>query len=490
MRRWTILTLIVTLVLVVLIASGCAAIQGPAGAQGDLGPAGVPGPMGPQGERGEQGPRGPAGVPGLDYTPAVFVGSAACEQCHAEVALSYQQTGHASIMKKIENGEAPTYPFTEVQDPPEGYTWDDILYVVGGYGWKARFIDKQGYLITGAPAAAGEAPAEAPSSETAAAKAIAATAALTATTATTESVDAAAAAEAQATAPEVVATQYNLENNRLDLGDDWVPYHAGEVNLAYTCGECHTTGYIPEGNQDGLPGLIGTWNEAAVGCEACHGPGGNHVNDPYQVEMTVERDRSLCESCHGEGSSEPLATVNGLISRREVEPMPFSGKKSIMDCADCHSPHATTIHAARGETIDAVCETCHVQPAVYQKLDNFRHADCVDCHMPRVIEVALGNPAAFEGDYRSHLMAINPEVATSVDEDGTFSTPYLGLDYACRSCHYADGRAPDLSDEVMMTVARGFHERDQAGLANDLDAYLESLGAAAPAAEGDAAGSD
>ncbi len=35
--------------------------------------------------------------------------------------------------------------FSRVPDPPEGYTWEDISYVIGGYGWKARFIDLEGH---------------------------------------------------------------------------------------------------------------------------------------------------------------------------------------------------------------------------------------------------------------------------------------------------------------------------------------------------------
>jgi hypothetical protein len=32
------------------------------------------------------------------------------------------------------------YHFTEIPSPSEGYTWDDIAYVIGGYNWKAHFI--------------------------------------------------------------------------------------------------------------------------------------------------------------------------------------------------------------------------------------------------------------------------------------------------------------------------------------------------------------
>jgi len=59
------------------------------------------------------------------------------------------QTGHPYKLNKVENGQPPEYPFSEVPQPPEGYTWDDVAYVIGGYGWKARFIDHDGFIITG-----------------------------------------------------------------------------------------------------------------------------------------------------------------------------------------------------------------------------------------------------------------------------------------------------------------------------------------------------
>jgi hypothetical protein len=138
-------------------------------------------------------------------------------------------------------------------------------YVVGGYGWKARFIDQEGYIITG---------------------------------------------------DEDAATQYNLENKTLRMDDEWVPYYAGEEK-PYDCGGCHTTGYIPEGNHDGLPGLIGTWAEDGIGCEECHGPGSNHVNDPYQVSATIDRDSELCGQCHTRGEvteSTPAADSSSITS--------------------------------------------------------------------------------------------------------------------------------------------------------------------------------
>ena len=419
-------TVIVLLLLALLTGAlgACAFTAGPPGVAGPQGPAGPPGPTGSQGNVGDQGPRGPQGNPGLDYTPPVYVGSETCKQCHADLYEAYATTGHASIMKQPEDGKAPSYPFSEVKNPPEGYSWDDILYVIGGYGWKARFLDKQGYLITG---------------------------------------------------DENAKPQYNLENRTLRAGDEFVAYHAGEVDLPYTCGTCHTTGYVPEGNQDGLPGLVGTWAEASVGCEACHGPGGSHVNDPYRATMDISTDRNLCESCHGTGTTEPIPSANGFLPHHDASATPFTGKKSIMDCVACHNPHETTIHA-EGQGVAAVCATCHFQSEEYQKISDRKHANCVDCHMPKLIESAVSDPEKYMADFRTHLVAINPQVMDQFNKQGEFDTPYLALEFSCRGCHSDAGRAPNLADDVLISVATGYHDPDQMGAANDLDAYLESSG--------------
>jgi len=394
----------------------CAAPAGPPGIPGENGPPGPAGPPGPEGPAGERGPAGPAGVAGLDAAAATFVGRDACKECHEELYATFQETGHASALVRIADGEAPPFPFTEVDDPPEGFTWDEILYVIGGYNWKARFVDKQGYLITGAADA---------------------------------------------------ATQYNLENKRLRTDDGWVPYHAGEENLAFDCAACHTTGYIPEGNQEGLPGLTGIWHEDGVGCESCHGPGSNHVNDPYLVDMKVERDAALCGDCHGRGDMrQTIVATDGFISHHDSTEVPFESKKHLLACADCHNPHTTTVHAKASDG-PAPCEGCHFAAVENQKITDRKHAQCVDCHMPRIIQQAVADPERTSGDMRVHLMAINPQATAQFDAKGEFAGPYLALDFACNGCHYADGRGPELTDEELTRVATGYHDRDLVGSENE-----------------------
>ncbi|MDQ7053956.1 MAG: hypothetical protein Q9P14_14120 [candidate division KSB1 bacterium] len=53
-------------------------------------------------------------------------------------------------LNKVEGGP-PTYPENTspgVPNPPPNTTWDDFAYVIGGYGWKARFVKKDGRIFT------------------------------------------------------------------------------------------------------------------------------------------------------------------------------------------------------------------------------------------------------------------------------------------------------------------------------------------------------
>ena len=327
------------------------------------------------------------------------------------------KTGHPYKLNKVIDGKPPTYPFSEVPNPPEGYTWDDIAYVIGGYGWKARFIGKDGFIITG---------------------------------------------------EENAKTQYNLYNPVLEMGKNWVPYHAGQEK-PYNCGPCHTTGYNPEGHQDGLPGIIGTWAEPGVQCEACHGPGSNHNNDPYRVAMKVDRDSELCGACHRRGDVTKIDASGGFIKHHEQYETHFqSMKRGAMRCIDCHDPHQPVKYADRvGVPAQKTpCENCHFKEAKYQKITDRKHAECVECHMPRASKSALGDPARYSGDLRTHLFVINPDVMGQFTEDGKYSLPYLGLDFACKGCHYDGGPAAVESDEALKALASDYHAPELAGSAN------------------------
>lgn len=395
--------------LLLLALAFTACIEQP-GAQGPPGPPGSQGPPGPAGPAGAAGPPGPAGADGVSFTPPEFVGSEACAECHQEIYDTFVRSGHPWKLNQVVDGEPPDYPFSRLPGPPEGYTWDDISYVIGGYNWKARFIDKQGYIITG---------------------------------------------DAEST------TQYNLPNEELGLGDEWVAYHPGE-ETPYDCGACHTTGYSSQGNQDGMPGMVGTFAFGGVQCEECHGAGSLHVNNPLTIRPLVDRDGEACGQCHSRGSIEEVNASDGFIQHHEQYEELFQGKHVTIDCVVCHDPHAGVVQLRQenAQTTRTLCENCHYQQSQVQNVA--RHArfnvECIECHMPRLIKSAVGDPERFTGDIRTHLMAIDPNQIGQFSEDGTTALSQIGLDFACRSCHSeAAGIAPPLPDEALRAAAVGYH---------------------------------
>lgn len=406
-----------------LLALALAACAGPAGPQGSQGPAG------PQGPKGDPGPQGPAGESAAGGAfGAEYVGSAACAQCHQGLYDTFMISGHPWKLNKVVDGKAPAYPFASKNGeltPPEGYTWDDISYVIGGYGWKARFMDQKGYIIT---APKGEAP--------------------------------------DAEKHKDYKNQWNYANPIVGKGGAWVLYNSGKTTkdkpgLVYDCGTCHTTGYSawpPDAHQDGLEGIKGTWAEAGIQCEACHGPGSLHVGNPHGVALKVERSSDLCGQCHDRGAQEVVDAKGGFIEHHEQYEEIFQSKHITIDCVVCHDPHAGVyqLREANKPTTRTSCENCHWREAKVQK--HRTQLECVACHMPRVTKNAQGNPETFTGDIRTHLMAIDPEQIGQFTEDGSASLSQLGLDFACRHCHNG-GFAK--TDEELINFAKGYHTPDK-----------------------------
>jgi hypothetical protein len=376
---------------------------------GALGPAGPAGPEGAQGAAGQAGPAGAVGAAGSDASiEATYLTSEGCADCHPDQYGSFVNSGHKYKLNKVVDGQPPEYPYTEILNPPEGYTWDDITYVIGGYNWKARFIGLDGFIITGVDDA---------------------------------------------------VTQYNFPNDVLGTDEGWVAYHTGE-RKAYDCGPCHTTGYKPEGNQDGLPGLIGTWEETGVTCEECHGPGSNHAEDPYGVALKVDRTSEACGDCHYRGDKTVIDASSGFIKHHEQFEELIQTKHNSLTCISCHNPHEGVIQARKEgtDTTKVDCASCHYEEADNQASSVMKAAvDCVDCHMPRIVKSAKGDAAQWSGDIMSHLFAIDPTADAQFSADGSSANSEITLDWACKSCHGSEGFANEYSDAELLTEATDYH---------------------------------
>ncbi len=273
---------------------------------------------------------------------------------------------------------------------PPGYSWDDISYVVGGVNRKARYVDRNGYLVTSAK-------------------------------------DGSRA-----------ATQYNLED------DTWSDFHPGEKNKKYDCAACHTTGYRPDGHQGGLKGIVGRWAEDGIGCEACHGPGGVHAKNPAQGLMKVDRSQEACGKCHQRGGLTPKSLLDaGLVRHHDQINELMAGPHKGLSCVNCHNPHQQATRARYN------CINCHrrVADSFMASVHDRAGLKCFDCHMPRVARSAISR-VSYMGDIRSHLFRINvipeKEMFTTIEEKGvksTFVKGFICLECACLGCHSSRDQA-------------------------------------------------
>ncbi|MDJ0823927.1 MAG: multiheme c-type cytochrome [Rhodobacter sp.] len=330
---------------------------------------------------------------------AEYAGAETCKACHLEIYEDYARSGHPWKIHKVD-GAAPTYPegtSPGVWSPPADLEWADISYVIGGYGWKARFMDLEGYILTGDQ-----------------------------------------------------NRQYNLANETLGLAANWTGYSASTApRKPYTCGTCHTTGWEATGedgpHQDGLPGIHGTWVETGVTCEACHGPGSAHVANPAEVDLSVAPN---CNACHIRGDVTQIDASNGLVRHHEQYEDLLASPHNALGCGACHDPHKGTKYDLGGfKGQEATCNACHKEQAPVAVAAE-AHSDCTSCHMPFAGKSAVATAITYQGgsvpkgDIRSHIHRIATDPGWNMfTEDGKFvatddqNRAFLTVDFTCLSCH-------------------------------------------------------
>jgi len=175
---------------------------------------------------------------------------------------------------------------------------------------------------------------------------------------------------------------------------------------ARNCFTCHGTGVTSTLQLDRLiPG---------VSCEACHGPGGDHVAAMKAGNLEKkqifnpggmspdELSQEFCGSCHR--SAEQVTTNSALRGIISVRFQPYRSFTSHghdpfdkrLSCTACHNPHEDLRRDAA--FYDAKCFACHrssgakpggtasslIDPGQTAKACPVSNQGCVSCHMPKV----------------------------------------------------------------------------------------------------------
>ncbi len=398
-----------------------------------------------------------------------YVGTETCLSCHTTKS-TYLETGHNFKLNKIVDGGIPEFPFTDVTGAIDFITgadntlgaptsYDEASYVVGGYHWKMRWLDADGYIVTGS------------------------------------------------------GVQYNIEANGGVLGAESMGgYHAGDVDKKYNCGNCHTTGWKRnttedgdirnlDGHQDGLIGIDGTFAAAGVQCESCHGAGSFHAKAPSKdniVKLATARTTEdfladdmaygkavTCAECHTrdgekdypsfvtpynvafpEGSNvggRIIANGSGLSKHHQtgdemlgVNPTTGEelGPKKSMSCTTCHDSHMSTVNrdkTGHEAALTKECTDCH-NAAGLGEMEFAQngwaaapHAatECTTCHMPELAKSATTRTSeggVIFGDVKSHTFTMDisadaKQFITNADGKDTFQNPWVTAEFSCGECH-------------------------------------------------------
>ena len=247
-------------------------------------------------------------------------------------------------------------------------------------------------------------------------------------------------------------------------------------NWNYMCADCHSTDvrkhYDPVADK-----FKTTWQEIAVGCESCHGPGSNHLiwsqnksksdsamgltnilherrdvhwhldpatgNSRRDVPRTRSAEVDTCAQCHSRRTQisegyhagkafqdfyrpETLAPDLYFADGQQREEVYTWGSflQSRMNhagvtCSDCHEPHSQKTRAQGND----VCATCH-SAAKYNSQNHHHHtqdstgAQCVNCHMPTTTYMVI------DARHDHSIRIPRPDLSAKI-----------GTPNACNGCH-------------------------------------------------------
>ena len=371
-----------------------------------------------------------------------YVGSETCQACHPLIYTSFIQTGHPYKFNLV-NGAAPTYPsFVEnfMALPTGASSWNDIAGVIGGWGWKARFVDTEGWVV--------------------------------------------------GTASSIVNTGggQNQLNFFEHFGDrpTWSDYHPeDEKQYNYSCFKCHTTGAVSadETERNWIVEHLGIDNDEDLGffefggieCEECHGSGGTHVLTQKAEDITKpdgEAINDLCGRCHTRLADRNVQTSGDYVRHHEqydefIRTKHY--KNASMNCYSCHDPHKKILWSGDGN--ETTCtSSCH---STVTAAGPHASTDCITCHMAYIAKSAQAT-GYLKGDVRSHTFSINSDTEyemigdhptdegveiMNVDENGL---THIALSYACYQCHQdGEGNGGSGSEKTLAelsTYAKTMHE--------------------------------
>ncbi|MDR3233280.1 MAG: tetratricopeptide repeat protein [Planctomycetaceae bacterium] len=228
------------------------------------------------------------------------------------------------------------------------------------------------------------------------------------------------------------------------------------------CADCHTTNFQKNFDAEKLT-YQSSYSEETVGCQACHGPCGQHTATAKAKQFSKNWDKSVplevfplssaspeqtldsCAFCHTRrrnlktGAKKPeepclnhfvpemLDNTNyypdGQLLEEAFEVGSFLQSKMYsrgVSCTNCHNPHTAALKFEGNR----LCLQCH-SPSLYDTVRHHFHPNsskpgtqCVECHFPQSVYM-VGDPR------RDH----------SIRKPSPALTLAAGVPNACTLCH-------------------------------------------------------
>ncbi len=240
-----------------------------------------------------------------------FVGSQACAKCHAKQYETWKKSYHSRMVRSKDDGILKAVVEKWASDGANAgpakrnldgkpMTLNDVVYVVGSR-WKQRFLVKN------------------------------------------------------------EATGYHqfLDKQFNRMSGKWEAY-GNKNDWETNCGTCHTTGwrltsYDPAKPQEQKISI----SEHNVGCEACHGPGAQHVKAPSKKTIysfsgkSVEERTMVCGYCHIRGENDKFKTAQGNPSEHMPHPKVGESYKAGEDWRKWYTDQAVIPGVHPEDKIDA-----------------------------------------------------------------------------------------------------------------------------------------
>ncbi len=326
----------------------------------------------------------PAAPQTAPATAPAYVGSASCAKCHQPVYDRWVKTRMANVVRDPKEHPEAITPDLSKPDPLVTFKKEDIAFVYGSR-WKQRYFTRVG--------------------------------------------DDYFPLNAQWDVANRVWRPYFVQPNT----DWWVPHYPADNGQRPTgplCDGCHSVNYNVQTK------AVTEWN---VGCEACHGPGGDHVQRPGRATIVnparlhATQGADICIRCHSQGQplTNPIAGRyfdwpvgyrpgldlkdfweleehklgettfthfgDGTSHKNRMQGNDFT--QSLMyargvTCFSCHDVHGTNNPADLIKPAKEVCLTCHgpsspngphaasIEAHTHHRPDSVG-SDCVECHMPK-----------------------------------------------------------------------------------------------------------